>query len=145
MCLSDADKWAREVTSDLKALEPLGFLIMDWEQCDRCVSGVGEVLLAQCSECHVHHLLDNIVNLTSNDGSYPRYCGVDGYLHPDLTTVQAMGLKWLAAVDADRSIVTEENECAQQHSRKAWAVWAFGPKTTVLADGAVGVVIHVHL
>jgi hypothetical protein len=56
-----------------------------------------------------------------------------------------MGLKRMAAVHGDWPIVAKSNECTQQHSRKAWAVLARVPKTTVLAEGEVRVVVHIHL
>jgi hypothetical protein len=106
--------WAGEVASGLKALAPFGLaLLTDWKEHDHHVGGVGEASLAQGGECHVCHLLDGIVNLTSDDDSGPQCHGVDWYLHPDLTTVQAMGLKGSAAVDGDRFVVAEVNECAQ--------------------------------
>jgi hypothetical protein len=63
------------------------------------IGGVGEASLAQGIECHVRHLLDGVINLTSDDGSCPWCRGFNGYLHLDLTTIQAMGLKWSAAVN----------------------------------------------
>jgi hypothetical protein len=142
MCPTGAELWAREVASGLKVPVPCGILLVpDREQSDRRVS---EALLAHGSECHMHHLLNGIVDLVSDDGSCPRCRGVDGYLHPDLTIVQAMGLKRTAAVDGNRPIVAEANECAQQHSQETQAVLARGTKLSVLAEGAVGVV-HVHL
>jgi hypothetical protein len=65
-------------------------LVPNQERSDRRVGGVSEALLAHGSECQVRHLLDGVVGLTPDDGSCPRCRGVDGYLHPDLTTVQAM-------------------------------------------------------
>jgi hypothetical protein len=56
-----------------------------------------------------------------------------------------MGLKRSVVVDGDRPIVAEANKCAQQHLREARTVLAYGPKTTILTKGAVGVVVHVHL
>jgi hypothetical protein len=127
-------------------LAPLEILlVLDQEQSDRHAGGVGEALLAHGSECHVRHLLDGIANLAPDDGSYPWRHGVDGYLYPDLTTVQAMGLKRTAMVDGNRSVVAEVNECAQQHSQKARAVSARGTKISILTEGAVGVVVYVHL
>jgi hypothetical protein len=104
---SDAELWAHEVTGSHMALVPLGFLLIeDWKEHDQRVSGVGEALfLTQGGECHVHHLLDGIVDLTLDIDSHPRCCGVDWYLHPDLRTVQATGLKGSAAVDGDRPLI----------------------------------------
>jgi hypothetical protein len=93
----------------------------------------------------VYHLLDGVVDLTPDDNSYPQCHGVDGYLHPNLITVQAMGLKGLTAVDGDWPVVAELNERSQQHSRKTQAVSASGSKTSVLTEGAMGVVVHVIL
>jgi hypothetical protein len=56
-----------------------------------------------------------------------------------------MGLKQMAAVHGDWPIVAKSNECTQQHSWKAQAVLARVPKTTVLTEGEVGVVVHIHL
>jgi hypothetical protein len=61
----------------------------------------------------VRYLLDGVIDLTPDDGSYPWCHRVDRYLHPDLTTVQAMGLNRSAAVDGDRPVVAKANECAQ--------------------------------
>jgi hypothetical protein len=91
----------------------------------------------------VYHLLDGVIDLTPNDNSYSQCHGVDGYLHSNLITVQAMGLKGSAAVDGDQPIVAEVNERSQQHSRETQAVSASGSKTSVLTEGAMGVVIHV--
>jgi hypothetical protein len=111
---SGVELWAREVASGLKALAPLGLLlIMDQEKRDRRVDGGGEAPLTQGSECHMLHLFDDVINLTPDDDSYPQCRGVDGYLHLDLTTVQAMGLEGSAAVDGDRPIVAKANECTQ--------------------------------
>jgi hypothetical protein len=56
-----------------------------------------------------------------------------------------MGLIRTAVVDGDRSVVVEVDECAQEHSREPWAVSARGMKPPVLAEGAIGVIGHVHL
>jgi hypothetical protein len=69
---------------------------------------------------------------------------IKGYLHPDLTTIQGMGLKWSAKVDGDQPIIAEVDECTQQHLWEPQAVSAHGTKTSILAKGA-GVVVHIHL
>jgi hypothetical protein len=80
-----AELRATEVASGLKALAPLRLLLItDTEQRNRRVS---EASHAQGGECHVRHLLDDIINLTPNVGSCPRCCAFDRYLHPDLTTI----------------------------------------------------------
>jgi hypothetical protein len=56
-----------------------------------------------------------------------------------------MGLKQSAVIDGDRPVVAKVNECTQQHSQEAQTVSAHCPKTTVLTEGAVGVVVQVHL
>jgi hypothetical protein len=56
-----------------------------------------------------------------------------------------MGLKGMVAVHGDRPVIAEVGECTQQRSRKPWVVSACGIKTSVLAEEAVGVVVHVHL
>jgi hypothetical protein len=71
---------------------------------------------------HRHHLLDGVIDLSPDDGSCLLCHGVDGYL----TTVQAAGLKGSAAVDGDRPVIAEVNECAQHHSREPRAVSARG-------------------
>jgi hypothetical protein len=103
------------------------------------------VLLTHGEECHMCHLLDGVIHVTSNDCSGPRCCGVDGYLHPDLTTSQAVGLEWPAVLDRDRPVVAESHERAQQHPREARAVLAHSQQPTALAKGAMGVVVHVQL
>jgi hypothetical protein len=83
--------WASEVTHSLVALLPLGLnLISNREECDRCVSGGGEAALTQLGESHVCHLLDGVVDVPAHDGSLPWCSGVEGYLHQDLTHIQAM-------------------------------------------------------
>jgi hypothetical protein len=86
----------------------------------------------------VRHLLDGIVDLTANDSSLPRCRGVKGYLHPDLTHIQAMGLKGMATVDGDRPVVAKSHQSAQELSWKPRVVSARGMKTPVLTEGAVG-------
>jgi hypothetical protein len=53
--------------------------------------------------------------------------------------------KWSATVDGDQPIIAEANECTQQHSRVARAVSTHIPKTAILIERVVGVVIHVNL
>jgi hypothetical protein len=70
LCPSNAELRTGEVARGLKALAPLGLLlIMDREQCDLRVGGVSEPSLAQGSECHMSHLLSSVINLTPDDGS----------------------------------------------------------------------------
>jgi hypothetical protein len=63
------------------------------------------------------HLFDGIVQVTFDDGSGAWCHRVDGYLYPNLTIVQVVGLKRVATVDGNRPIVAESNECTQQHLR----------------------------
>jgi hypothetical protein len=94
---------------------------VDREQRNWCVGGVSEASLALGNECHMHHLLNGIVKLTSNDGSCPWCHGVDGYLYPDLTTIQATGLKRTTVVDGDRPVEGEVNKGAQPSTlREQW-------------------------
>jgi hypothetical protein len=135
----NVEPYTGEVRSCLQALASLGlFLVPDREQRDRHVGRVSEVSLTHGSECHVHHLLDDIIQGTSNYGSGPRCREVNGYLHLNLAIVQAMSQKWVARVDEDRPVVAESYECTQQHSREARAVSSRGPKIAVLIEGAVG-------
>jgi hypothetical protein len=91
------------------------------------------------------HVLDNVVHPIVDDGSPPWCHGVEGYLHPDLTHIQAMRLKATAAVAADRPIVVESDESAQELSWEPRAVSARGPEGVTLVECTVGVVIHVHM
>jgi hypothetical protein len=58
----------------------------------------------------MRHLLDGVVYLIADDGSPPRCCGVEGYLQPDLTSAQAVGLIQTAAVGGYRPVVAESDE-----------------------------------
>jgi hypothetical protein len=78
---------AGEVTSYLQALTLVRLLLIpNRKQHDRRVGRVGEVSLAHGGERHVCHLLDGVIQVASNDSSDPWCCGVNGYLHPNLTT-----------------------------------------------------------
>jgi hypothetical protein len=78
-CPSGAEVWALEVGHSLEVLLPHGvLLILDWEECDRHLGGGGEAALTQIRESHVCHLLDGVVNLIADDGSYPWCHGSKG-------------------------------------------------------------------
>jgi hypothetical protein len=137
--------WAHELAGGHKALMPLGLLLItDRKERDQRVGGVSEVSLTQGGECHVRHLLDGVIDLTTNDDSRSGHHAVDGYLHPNLTNIQAMGLKGSTAVDGDRPVVAEADECTQEDSRRQRVMLAHGTKTSILIEGAVGVIIHVY-
>jgi hypothetical protein len=85
-------------------------------------------------ELHVHHILNGVIHVTSNDGSGPRCHEVNGYLHPNLRIVQVVSLKRMTSVDGNGLIVAKSNERIQQHLRESRAVSARGPKTTVRID-----------
>jgi hypothetical protein len=136
-----AEVWALNVAHGRETLLPLRvFLIVDREEHDRHGSA-----LTQGSESYVRHLLNDIINLSPDDGPDPRCRGVKWYLHPDLTNIKAMSLKRAAAVEGNGPIVGEADECISKDSWEPRAVLSHGTKTPVLAEGAVGVVIHVHL
>jgi hypothetical protein len=138
--------WTLEVAHGLEALLPLGILLVaDWNKCDRHVDGGSEAALTQRSEDHVCHLLDGVVNLAAGDGSRPRHHGVEGYLHPDPTHIQAMRLKGAATIEGDRPVVVKAEQCIPTRSWKPRAVLASGTKTSIITKRAVGVIIHVHL
>jgi hypothetical protein len=138
--------WAGEVTHDLEALSPLELLPnVDREEHDQRVRVVSETALAECGEGNICHLLDSIINLTLADVSLPLHRGVVGYLHSDLIGIQAVGLKGTAVVNGNQPIVAVSNKSAQEQSWKSRAVSARGTKTSIVTEGAVGVVIHVHL
>jgi hypothetical protein len=91
-----------EVTSSLQTLTPLGLpLILDRKQGDGGVGRVSEALLTHHSERHMCYLLDSVIQVASNDRPGPWCHRVDGYLHLNLTTCQAVRLKWSATVDRD--------------------------------------------
>jgi hypothetical protein len=77
----------------------------------------------------VCHLLNVIINLAAYYYSHPWHHGVEGYLHPDLIDVQAMGLNRATMVLGDRPIIVEVDECVPKHLRKPRAVLARGMKT----------------
>jgi hypothetical protein len=112
---------------------------------DLCVGVVSEAALAECGEGDVRHFLNSVINLALDDGSLPLSHGFDRYLHLDLTDVQAMDLKGMAVVDGNRPVVAELDESAREQSWKTRAVSACATNTSMLAKGAVGVVVHVHL
>jgi hypothetical protein len=56
-----------------------------------------------------------------------------------------MGLKGTATVDGDRPIRAESNDSDQEFLWKPRVVSARGTEVSILAEGAVGVIIHVHL
>jgi hypothetical protein len=90
----------------------------------------------------VCHLLDGVIHLAANDGSLPWCRGVEGYLHQDLTHIQAMGLK---AVDGDQPVVAKSDESAHELLWGPRALSARGMQKPILIEGTMGVVIHVHL
>jgi hypothetical protein len=146
LCPTGTETWALEVAHGLEALLPLGILlVVDRNKRGRHVDGGGEAVLTQRSEDHVCHLLDGVVNLSTGDDSRSRHHGVEGYLHPNLTHIQAMGLKGAAMIEGDRLIVVEAEECIPTRSWKPRTVLARGTKTSIIAKGTVGVIIHVHL
>jgi hypothetical protein len=93
----------------------------------------------------VRHLLDGVIHIAHDDGSSPWCHGAKGYLHPDLTNVRAMGLKGTVAVEGNRPVIAEADECILEHLWEPREVLAHGTKTPILAEGAMGVVIQVHL
>jgi hypothetical protein len=115
LCPTDTEVWAGEVTHGLMVLLPLRLLlIVDWEGNYQHVDGGGEAVLTQESESNMCHLLDGVVHLAPNDSSLPWFRRVQGYLHPDLTHIQAMGLKGTAMIDGYRPTVGESDESAQE-------------------------------
>jgi hypothetical protein len=115
LCPTDTEVWDGEVTHGLMVLLPLRLLlIVDQKENYQRVGGGGEAVLTQESESNVRHLLDGVVHLAPNDSSLPWFHGVKGYLHPDLTHIQAMGLKRTATIDGYRPIVAELGESAQE-------------------------------
>jgi hypothetical protein len=92
----------------------------------------------------MRHLLDDVVNPIADDGSPPRCCGVNGYLHPDHMHL-VMGLKGTVAVDGDRPIIVESDESGQELLWEPQAVSARGLEEAILTECTVGVVIQAHL
>jgi hypothetical protein len=138
--------WDLEVAHGLEVLLPRGvFLITNREEHNRYVSGGGEAALTQRRESHMCHLLAGVVDLAAKDGSLLQCHGVEGYLHPDLTHIHAMILNGTAAVEGDQPVVAEADECIPEQSWEPRVVLAHGTKTPILAEGRVGVVVHVHL
>jgi hypothetical protein len=71
--------------------------------------------------------------------------GAMGYLHPDLTCTQAVGLKGTTAVDGDRPSVVEADKSAQELTWEPRALSARGLKQAILAECTMRVVIQSHL
>jgi hypothetical protein len=92
----------------------------------------------------VRYLLNGVIHLVADDDSLPQCHGVEGYLHPDLTHIQAVGPKGTTTVARDRPVIAKSNESAQEISWEPRAVLARGPEEAILNEGTVGVVIHVH-
>jgi hypothetical protein len=70
---------AGEVTSCLQVLTPLGLLLVpNQEQRDRRVGQVGEVSLKHGDERHVCHVVNDVIQVASNDGSGPWCLGSMG-------------------------------------------------------------------
>jgi hypothetical protein len=66
----EAELWAGDVTHDLVALLPHGLHMITYrEECKQCVDGDGEAMLTKCSESHMRHLLDGVINVVADDGS----------------------------------------------------------------------------
>jgi hypothetical protein len=96
----------------LKTLLPYGvLLILNREKCNRQCCSSGEVVLAQGGESHVRHQLNAGVGLTVDDGPRPRFCGVEGCHHADLTLVHAVGRGLSATVDRSIPTVAKKDEC----------------------------------
>jgi hypothetical protein len=120
-------------------------LITNREECKRFVGSNSEAVLKQRGERHMRHLLDGVVYLIADDGSPPRCCGVEGYLHPDLTSAQAMGLIQTAAVGGYRPVVAESDKSTQELSWEPLAVSARGLEEAILAECTMGVVVQTYL
>jgi hypothetical protein len=60
-----------------------------------------------------------------------------GYLHPDLTHIQDVGLKGTVEIEGYRSIIAEADECVPKHSLEPRSVLARGTKTLILAEGTM--------
>jgi hypothetical protein len=84
-----------------------------------------------------HHLLDGIIDLAANDGSLPQHRWVKGYLHPDLTHIQDVGLKGTVEIEGYRSVIAKADECIPEHSLEPRSVLARGTKTLVLTEGTM--------
>jgi hypothetical protein len=134
------------VGRSLKALLPHRILLVtDWKECDWHRGGVGEAGLTQGGECDFCRLLDGLIQLDLDDSCHPWFRWVEGYHHVDLALILAMGHRHATAVDWSVPVVAELTECVVQHSRKPRAMLARGAKGSILSDGDVGVVAHVHL
>jgi hypothetical protein len=51
----------------------------------------------------------------------------------------------MTVVEGNRPVVAELDECVPRYSWEPRAVLAHGTKTPDLAEGVVGVVVHIHL
>jgi hypothetical protein len=95
---------------------------MNREECKRCVSGDGEASLTQRHESHVCHLLNGVVNVVADDSSPEQCRGIEGYLHPDITCTQAVGLNEMAAVSGNQPVVAESDESSRGNLGPCWPI-----------------------
>jgi hypothetical protein len=142
----EAELRAGNITHGLVVLLWQGLLlIMNREECKWFVGSDSEAVLTQRGESHMRHLLDGVVYLVADDGSPPRCCRVEGYLHPDLTSAQAAGLIQTAAVGGYRPVVAESDKRTQELSWDPRAVSARGLEEAILPECTMGVVVQTHL
>jgi hypothetical protein len=113
---------------------------MDQEERDRHLEGGREAVLTQGGEGDMRHILDGMVWVAADDGSHPQGHGVEGYLHPNLTHVQTMGLKWATMTERNIPVVAKTDECVVKHSREPRVILARGTKAPILGEGEVGIV-----
>jgi hypothetical protein len=71
------------------ALKP-GVTVTDRKENDLHHRGVGEAALTQGGECDLRRLLDDLIQLDSDDRCHPRLHQVEGYHHVDLALALAM-------------------------------------------------------
>jgi hypothetical protein len=103
---------ALKVGHRLKALLPYEvLLILNQKKRDRQCCSSCEAVLAQGGKSDArHHLNAGVVPATDNRPR-PRFRGVEGYHHADLTPIQAVGHGQPATVDRSVPIVAKTDEC----------------------------------
>jgi hypothetical protein len=116
-----------------------------WKECDQCRSGVTKAAPTQWSESDLHRLVDCVIQLNANDSGHPWILQINRNHHADLALLHAMSRGHVSTVDRNISMVAELEECIISHSREPWVVLAHGTQPSILSNGDVGVVDHIHL
>jgi uncharacterized protein (DUF342 family) len=84
--------------------------------------------------------VDGVININPDDSCHPWLLWIDRNGHADLILLHAMSRGHVSTVDQN-----EVEKCALQHLREPRVMLARGTQPSILSDGDMGVVAHVHL